>query len=221
VKSWIRILRYDVFQGNSGSHWKVMYGTTKKEISGRSQDQQAKNNLQDLQAEKGTTESDKTGDDEDMVCKGWPIKPAPAPRPSTVYCANEDMDITECMPLCNMTSSTSSSHMGKETNTHSADCSDICKVPSVQLCGGFVTLPYTKKPRMKYNNDASGGSESKEEQKSSKNARKNQGRNKAHSGRTNSKSLSRNMKTRSKAVSKEAAIDRYVIDQQRELSSGM
>jgi hypothetical protein len=113
--------------------------------------------------------------------------------------------------------------MGKETNTHSAGCSDICKMQSEseELCGGVVTLPYTKKPRMKYNNDTSGGSESEEERKPSKSARKNQSRNKAHSGRTNSKCLSRNAKMGSKAVSKEAAIDRYVIDQQREPSSGM
>jgi hypothetical protein len=92
---------------------------------------------------------------------------------------------------------------------------------SVGLCGGVVTLPYTKKPRMKYNNDTPGGSESEEELKPSKNARRNQGRNKAHFARMNSKSLSRNTKTASRAVPKEAAIDRYVIDRQRESSSGM
>ncbi|XP_023716028.1 uncharacterized protein LOC111869062 isoform X2 [Cryptotermes secundus] len=171
-------------KGNSGSQWNATYATPKKEISGRFQHQQAKNNLQDPQAETGTIESDKTDD--------------------------EDMDITECMPLYNVTSSTSSSNMGKEMNTHTAGCSDICKMQSesMELCGGVVTLPYTKKPRMKHNNDTSGVSESEEEWKPRKNARKNQSRNKAHSGRTNSKSLSRSMKTGSKAVSKEAAIDR-------------
>jgi hypothetical protein len=74
---------------------------------------------------------------------------------------------------------------------------------------------------MKYNNDTPGGSESEEELKPSKNARKNQSRNKAHSARTNSKSLSRNTKMGSRAIPKEAAIDRYVIDQRRESSSGM
>lgn len=128
------------------------------------------------------------------------------------------MDITECMPLCNVTSGTSSGHTGKETNSHSAGCSDICKMQSesVRLCGGVVTLPYTKKPRMKYNNDTPGGSESEEEPKPSKNARKNQSRSKAHSARTNSKSLSRNTKTGSRAVPKEAAVDREQLVAHRE-----
>jgi hypothetical protein len=189
VKSWICILRYGIFQGNSGSQWNVTYVTPKKDVSGSSQHQQAKCNHQDSKAGKGC------GDDDDD---------------------DDDMDITECLPLYNVTSNTFSSQRGKETNSHSAGCK--MQPESVELCREAVTLPYTKKPRMKHGNGASGVSESDKKPKPSENAKKNQRR--VHSARTNSKSLSKNTRTELRAVSKEAAIDRYVIGRQREPSSG-
>jgi hypothetical protein len=195
VKSWIHILRFDIFQGNSGSQWNVTYVTPKKDISGSSQHQQAKSNHEDSKGRKGPTESGRADadDDDDEV---------------------EDMDITECMPLYNVTSNTSSCHKGKETNNHSAGSK--MQSESMELCGEVVNLPYKKKPRTKYNNGASGIPESEKRLKPSKNAKKNQSQKRAHSARTNSRCLSRNTTTELRAVSKEAAIDRYVIGQQRQ-----
>jgi hypothetical protein len=182
VKSWIHILRCDIFQGNSASQWNVTCVTPRKDISGGPQHQQAKGNHQDSKAGKGPTERDRADDDDDV----------------------EDMDITECMPLYNVTSSTSSCHRGKQTNSLSE---------SVELCGEVAALPYTKRPRIKCN-DASGMSESENRSKPSENVKKNQRQRRSHSARTSTRCLSRKKTAELSAVSKEAAIDRYVIGRQ-------
>jgi hypothetical protein len=204
VKFLIHILIFDIFQGNSRSQWNVTYVTPEKELSGSSQHQQAKTSHEDPIAGKRTTESDKAHhDDED-----------------------EDMDITECMPLYNVTTNTSSSHKGEETNSHPAGCK--MQSESMELGREVLTLPCTKKLRLNYNNFHSGLSEPENKLKLiSENAKKNQRKKRARSARINSRSLSKNTKSELRGASKEAELakeaelDRYVICQQREPSSGM
>jgi hypothetical protein len=173
----------NIFQANSGNQWAVPHITRKKLSSGRSPHQPSGNHYGDPLAEKATTESD------------------------------DDMDITECMPFSIMTSSISTSEMGKETNSSSVHNSVLCKKQpgalDIYSTKEVAVLKHKKKPRTKYNDDTSDESVLDEEWKPRKNRKKNSKQRKACSAKMKCKSVPRRIKTESTTVAEESAIKRY------------
>jgi hypothetical protein len=127
---------------------------------------------------------------------------------------NDDMDITECIVLCDVKSDKSTADRvftGKETNSYSVHTSYLCKARNSKVLRQYFTeeviLSRRKRPDVKYS-DTLG--ESEDEWKPKNKAKKKCSRSKADSSRMNCESLSRNMKTeRSRPVVVEAAVNRY------------
>lgn len=173
----------NIFQAKSGNQWAVSYITRKSQGSDRSVNQPTRNHNGDPLAEKATIESD------------------------------DDMDITQCMPLTIVTSNISTSEVGKEENSSSVnssvrcekqpEASDICSTKEVAV------LKHKKKRRTKYNGDSSDESVLDEEWKPKKNRRRNSKQRKARSAKMECKSLSRRIKTGSTTVAEESQITRY------------
>ena len=173
----------NIFQAQSGNQWAVPYITRKTQSSDRSVHQPTSSHNGDLLAEKATTESD------------------------------DDMDITQCMPLTIVTNNISTSEVGKAGNSYSVHNSVLCKKQpeASDICSTkeVTVLKHKKKPRTKYNDDSSDESVLDEDWKPSKNRRRNSKQQKARSAKVNCKSLSRRIKTGSTTVAEESQIERY------------
>ena len=173
----------NIFQAKSGNQWAVPYITRKTQSLDRSMHQPTRNHNGDPVAEKATTESD------------------------------DDMDITQCMPLSIVTSNISTSEVGKEQSSYSVHSSVLCKKQpeALDICPTkeVTVLKHKKKPRTRYNRDSSDESVLDEEWKPSKNRRRNSKQRKARSAKMKCKSLSRGIKTGSTTVAEESQITRY------------
>lgn len=173
----------NIFQAKSGNQWAVPYITRKTQSSDRSMHHPTRNHNGDPVAEMATTESD------------------------------DDMDITQCMPLRIVTSNISTSEVGKEENRYSVHNSVLCKKQpeALDICPTkeVTVLKHKKKPRTRYNGDSSDESVLDEEWKPSKNRRRNSKQRKARSAKIKCKSLSRGIKSGSTTVAEESQITRY------------
>lgn len=127
--------------------------------------------------------------------------------------SDDDMDITQCMPLSIVTSNVSTSEVGKEENSYSVHNSVLCKKQpeASDMCSTKeVTVPkHKKKPRTKYSGDSSDESVLDEEWKPSKKRGKNSKQRKTRSAKMKCKRLSRRIKTGSTTVAEESQITRY------------
>jgi hypothetical protein len=173
----------NIFQAKSGNQWAVSYVTHKAQSSDRSVHQPTRNHTEDPLAEKATTESD------------------------------DDMDITQCMPLTIMTSNIPTSEGEKKENSYSVHNSVLCKKQpeASDICSNkeVTVLKHKKKPRTKYNIDSSDESVLDEEWRPRKNRRKKSKQRKARPAKMNCKSLSRRIKTGSTTAAEESQITRY------------
>lgn len=173
----------NIFQAKSGNQWAVPYITPKTDSSNRSMHQSTSNHNGDPLAEKATTQSD------------------------------DDMDITQCMPLAIVTNNISTSEVAKEENSYSVHNSVLCKKQpeASDICSTkeVTVLKHKKKRRTKYNGDSSDESVLDEEWKPSNNRRKNSKQQKARPAKMKCKSLSRRIKTGSTTVAEQSQIKRY------------
>jgi hypothetical protein len=175
-------LLYNIFQAKSGNQWAVTYITRKTQNSDRSVHQPTGKNNGDPLAEKAATASD------------------------------DDMDITQCMPLGIITSNISTSEMGREANGYSIHKSVMCKkqpeAGDIYPTNEVLVLKHKKKRRIKGNGDSSDESVLDEEWKPNNNKMKGNNQRKTRSAKMKCKNLSRT-KTGSTTVTKESPITRY------------
>jgi hypothetical protein len=173
----------NIFQAKSGNQWAVSYIKRKAHSSDISMHQPTRNHNGHPVAEKATTESD------------------------------DEMDITQCMPLTIVTSNIPTSEGEKDESSYSVHNSALCKkqpeASDISSTKEVTVLKHKKKRRTKYNVDSSDESVLDEEWKPSKNKRKNRKQQKARPAKMNCKSLSRRIKTESTTVAEESQITRY------------
>ena len=169
--------RKSTAKAKSGNRWAVPYFQRTTQSSDRSVHQPRSSHNEVLLAEKATTQSD------------------------------DDMDITQCMPLTIVKNNISTSDVGKEGNSYAVRNSVLCKKQpeTSDICSTkeVTVLKHKKKPRAECNADSSD-----EDWKPSKNRRRNSKQQKAHSAKVNCKSLSRRIKTGSTTVAEESQIER-------------
>ena len=127
--------------------------------------------------------------------------------------SDDDMDITQCLPLTIVTNNISTSEVGKKENSYLVHNSVLCKKQpeASDICSAkeVTVLKHKKKPRTKYSDDSSDESILDEEWKPNKNRRKSSKQRKARSAKMKCKSSSRRIKTGSTTVAEESQIPRY------------
>jgi hypothetical protein len=122
--------------------------------------------------------------------------------------SDDDMDITQCLPVNIITNNMSTSEMGKEANRYSVHKPVLCKkqpeAVDIYSTKEGTVLKHKKKPRMNCNGDSSD-----EEWKPNQNKMKSSKQRKSRSAKMKCKSLSRRIRTGSTTVAEESPITRY------------